>query len=168
MRDKHSRRRVAAAVVAGAALIYSPLAQADETPFWGGWYKITFHTDQKSGTSIAATQQETPYTAWYKITTTCAGSKCVASVIDGPTPKDNVVQSVTFDWTGSTWSRANSWNWDCLRPDGTTTLDPANSVTTYTPQSDGTLAGTFTTTIEGGACQGTVAIPVTAVAGQPK
>ena len=168
MRDKHSRRLVAAAVVAGAALIYSPLAQADETPFWGGWYKITFHTDQKSGTSIAATQQETPYTAWYKITTTCSGGKCVASVIDGPTPKDNVVQSVTFDWTGSAWSRSNDWSWDCTHPDGTTTLDPANSVTTYTPQSDGTLAGTFTTTIEGGACQGTVAIPVTAVAGQPK
>ena len=82
MRDKHSRRLVAAAVVAGAALIYSPLAQADETPFWGGWYKITFHTDQKSGTSIAATQQETPYTAWYKITTTCSGGKCVAWFTD--------------------------------------------------------------------------------------
>jgi hypothetical protein len=40
-------------------------------------------------------------------------------------------------------------------------------VTTYTPQSDGSLAGTFTTTVEGGACQGTVTIPVTAVAGQP-
>ena len=153
--------------MSAAGLLAAPMAHADETPFWGGWYKITFHTDQKSGTSIAATQQETPYTAWYKITTTCSGGKCVASVIDGPTPKDNVVQSVTFDWTGSTWSRANSWNWDCLRPDGTTTLDPANSVTTYTPQSDGTLAGAFTTTIDGGACQGTVSIPVTAVAGQP-
>ena len=74
--------------LAALALIGSPAAQAEETPFWGGWYKITFHTDQKSGTSIASTQQETPYTAWYKITTTCSGSKCVASVIDGPTPKD--------------------------------------------------------------------------------
>ena len=141
MRDKHSRRLVAAAVVAGAALIYSPLAQADETPFWGGWYKITFHTDQKSGTSIAATQQETPYTVWYKITTTCSGGKCVASVIDGPTPKDNVVQSVTFDWTGSAWSRSNDWSWDCTHPDGTTTLDPANSVTASPPSHSPTPTG---------------------------
>lgn len=155
-----------AAVLAGG-LLAGPTAHADETPFWGGWYKITFHTDQKSGSSIAATQRETPYTAWYKITTNCSGGKCVASVIDGPTAKDNVVQSVTFEWTGKSWSRSNSWSWDCLHPDGTTTLDPANSVTTYTPQSDGSLAGTFQTTIETGVCQGTVTIPVTAVAGEP-
>ena len=36
-------------------------------------------------------------------------------------------------------------------------------MTTYTPQPDGTLAGTFQTTIDSGACQGTVAIPLTAV-----
>lgn len=149
------------------AALAAPVASADETPFWGGWYTITFHTDQKSGTSIAATQQETPYTAWYKITTDCAGGTCVASVVDGPTPKDNVVQSVRFDWTGSQWSRSNSWRWDCLLPDGTITYDPATSVTTYTPQSDGSLAGTFTTTIDSGACQGSVTIPLTAVAGQP-
>ena len=163
----HHRQTTALAALLAAGALAVPMAHADGTPFWGGWYRITFHTDQKSGTSIAATQQETPYTAWYKITTNCSGGKCVASVIDGPTPKDNVVQSVTFEWTGSTWSRSNSWSWDCLHPDGTTTLDPANSTTTYTPQSDGTLAGTFQTTIDGGACQGTVTIPLTAVAGQP-
>ena len=163
----HHRQTTALAALLAAGALAVPMAHADGTPFWGGWYRITFHTDQKSGTSIAATQQETPYTAWYKITTNCSCGKCVASVIYGPTPKDNVVQSVTFEWTGSTWSRSNSWSWDCLHPDGTTTLDPANSTTTYTPQSDGTLAGTFQTTIDGGACQGTVTIPLTAVAGQP-
>lgn len=30
-------------------------------------YKITFQTDQKSGTSVAAKQSEQPYTAWYKL-----------------------------------------------------------------------------------------------------
>lgn len=163
----HNRLMTALTALAATGLLAGPIAHADETPFWGGWYKITFHTDQKSGTSIAATQQETPYTAWYKITTNCSGGKCTASVIDGPTPKDNVVQSTTFDWTGSKWSRSNSWSWDCLHPDGTTTLDPANSTTTYTPQSDGSLAGTFQTTIESGVCQGTITIPLTAVAGQP-
>lgn len=149
-------------VLAGAAaLVLAAPAHADEA-FWGGWYKITFHTDQKSGTSIAASQQETPYTASYKITTDCSSGTCIASVVDGPTPKDNVVQTTTFQWTGSQWTRSNSWRWDCTLPDWTITYDPANSVTTYTPQPDGSLAGTFTTTIDSGACQGTVTIPVTA------
>ncbi|WP_328356958.1 hypothetical protein OG976_01555 [Mycobacterium sp. NBC_00419] len=164
--NRHSRPLTTLATLLVCCALATPTAYAD-TPFWGGWYKITFHTDQKSGTSIAATQQETPYTAWYKMTTDCSGATCVASVLDGPTPKDNVVQSVKFDWTGSQWSRSNSWRWDCLLPDGTITYDPANSVTTYAPQSDGSLAGTFTTTIDSGACQGTVTIPLTAVAGQP-
>ncbi|AKK30626.1 hypothetical protein AB431_17440 [Mycobacterium sp. EPa45] len=143
-------------------LVAAPVAHADEA-FWGGWYKITFHTDQKSGTSVAATQQETPYTASYKITTDCSGGICTASVIDGPTAKDNAAQNTSFVWSGSQWSRSNSWRWDCALPDGTITYDPAHSVTTYTPQSDGSLAGSFATTIESGACQGAVTIPVTAV-----
>jgi hypothetical protein len=85
----------------------------------------------------------------------------VASVQQGPTPKDNVAQSLTFDWTGSQWSRTNSWRWDCLLPDGTITFDPASSVTTYTPQADGSLTGTFATNIGGGVCAGTVYIPLT-------
>lgn len=149
-------------VLTGAlALTLAAPAHADEA-FWGGWYKITFHTDQKSGTSVAATQQETPYTASYKITTDCSSGTCIASVLDGPTPKDNVVQTTTFQWTGSQWTRSNSWRWDCTLPDGTITYDPASSVTNYTPQPDGSLAGTFATTIDSGACQGTVSIPVTA------
>lgn len=150
-------------VASGAAvlLIAAPVAHADEA-FWGGWYKITFHTDQKSGTSKAATQPEAPYTASFKITTDCSADICTASVLDGPTPKDNAAQSTSFVWTGSQWSRSNSWRWDCALPDGTITYDPAHSVTTYTPQPDGSLAGTFETTIESGACQGTVTIPMTA------
>ena len=161
---KCSRGLIAvAAMLTGGSLVAAPIAQADETPYWGGRYKVTFHTDQKSGTSIAATQTETPYTASYMFTTDCSSGECVASAIDGPTPKQNVSRSTKFDWTGSQWSRSNSWNWDCLLPDGTITFDPANSVTTYVPQSDGSLAGTFLTTISSGACQGTVSIPLTAV-----
>ena len=150
------------AMLMGGSLFSAPIAQADATPHWGGLYKIAFHTDQKSGTSMAAGQIGTPYTATYEFTTDCSSGKCVASAIDGPTPKDNVSRSIKFDWTGSQWSRSNSWNWDCLLPDGTITFDPANSVTTYVPQSDGSLAGTFQTSINSGACQGTVTIPLTA------
>ena len=152
---------IAAAAI--AALAVAPAAWADPAPNWDGWYKITFHTDQKSGTSSAATQAEEPYTAWYKFATDCSSGTCVASVVDGPTPKDNVPQSTKFEWTGSQWSRTNSWRWDCALGDGTITFDSASSVTTYTPQADGSLTGTFATNIGGGACQGTVYIPLTAV-----
>jgi hypothetical protein len=164
MLEKHSRGLIAvAAILMGGSLVVAPIAQADETPYWGGRYKVTFHTDQKSGTSIAATQSEAPYTVGYMFTTDCTSGECVASALDGPTPKDNVSPSTKFDWTGSRWSRSSSWNWDCQLPDGTITFDPANSVTNYVPQSDGSLAGTFQTTISSGACQGTVSIPLTAV-----
>ncbi|CAN5262138.1 hypothetical protein BH09ACT8_BH09ACT8_56960 [soil metagenome] len=155
-----------AALVSGA-LVVAPAAVADDTEHWDGAYKITFHTDQKSGTSVAATQQETPYTATYTLVTDCTSGTCVASVVDSPTPKDNVAQSVSFDWTGAQWTRSSSWKWDCLLPDGTITYDPAYSLTNYVPQADGSLAGTFQTTVSEGACQGTVSIPVTAVAVQP-
>ena len=152
---------VPAAVAAGMAA--APAAPASPAPAWDGWYRITFHTDQKSGTSVAATQSEESYTAAYRFSTDCSTGSCVASVVQGPNPKDNVAQAVAFNWTGSQWSRTNNWRWDCLLPDDTITFDPASSVTTYSPQADGSLTGTFATNIGDGACQGTVYIPLTAV-----
>ncbi len=151
------------AMLIAAPLAGAPIGHTDPAPTWSGNYKITFHTDQKSGSSMAATQSEEPYSATYQFSTDCSSGACVASAVDGPTPKDNVSRSVKFDWTGSRWSRTNTWRWDCLLPDRTITYDPATSVTTYRPQADGSLTGTFETTISGGACQGTVTIPVTAV-----
>jgi hypothetical protein len=164
MVEKCSRALPAvAAMLMGGSLVAAPITRAEDTPYWGGRYAVTFHTDQKSGTSVAATQAEAPYTASYMFTTDCSAGECVASTIDGPTPKDNVSRSTKFDWTGSDWSQSTSWNWDCLLPDGTITFDPANSVTNYVPQPDGSLTGTFHTTISSGVCQGIVSIPLTAV-----
>ncbi|OBF25054.1 hypothetical protein [Mycobacterium sp. ACS4331] len=156
------RTLIVTTALSGAAVVAVPAAQAADEAFWGGRYKVTFHTDQKTGTSIAATQTETPYTASYMFSTDCSSGTCVASATDGPVPKENVTRAMRFDWTGSVWSRSNNWNWDCLLPDGTITYDPAKSVTTYTPQPDGTLKGSFETTISTGACEGTVTIPLTA------
>ncbi len=170
MRFRASRapRRVGVAsaliVLAGAG---TGPAHADPAPGWNGWFRITFHTDQKAGTSIAAQQAEEPYSAWYKFATDCSSGTCQASVVTGPNPKDNVTQSTKFDWNGTQWSHTGGWRWDCLLPDGTITYDPASSVTTYSPQPDGSLTGTFATNIGSGACQGTVYIPVTAVPGDP-
>ncbi len=162
MRRHHRHTLIVTAAVISATLAAAPVAQAADEAFWGGQYKVTFHTDEKTGTSIAATQTETPYTASYVFSTDCSSGTCVASATDGPVPKENVTRAMRFDWTGSVWSRSNNWNWDCLLPDGTITYDAAKSVTTYTPQPDGTLKGTFETTITTGACEGTVTIPLTA------
>ena len=51
--------------------------------------------------------------------------------------------------------------------DRTITFDPASSVTTYSPQPDGSMKGMFATNIGDGACQGTVYIPLTAIPSQP-
>ena len=157
----------AASALTAGVMVFAPTAAADPAPNWSGWYKITFQTDQKSGTSVAAKQGEESYTAWYEFTTDCSSGSCVASVTDGPTPKDNAVKSTTFDWTGTQWSRTNNWRWDCVLPDRTITFDPASSVTTYNPQPDGSLTGMFATNIGSGACEGTVYIPLTAVPTQP-
>lgn len=156
-----TRPAPALAVLVAAALTLAPAAGA-EPAAWDGWYKITFHADRKTGTSAAAQQSEQPYTAWYKFETDCSSGTCTASVVDGPTPKDNVPQTTRFEWTGSQWTRSDTWRWDCLLPDRTVTFDAASSVTNYTPQADGSLTGTFGTNIGSGACQGTVYIPVTA------
>jgi len=162
-----SRLGAVGAVALAASMTVAPTAWAEPAPTWNGWYQVTFHTDQKTGTSSAARQSEEAYTAWYNFGTDCSSGTCVASVLDGPAPKDNASQATKFDWTGSQWSRTNNWRWDCLLPDRTITFDPASSVTTYTPQDDGSLKGTFSTNIGGGACEGTVYIPLTATPGDP-
>ena len=162
-----SRLGAVGAVALAASMTVAPTAWAEPAPNWNGWYQVTFHTDQKTGTSSAARQSEEAYTAWYNFGTDCSSGTCVASVLDGPAPKDNASQATKFDWTGSQWSRTNNWRWDCLLPDRTITFDPASSVTTYTPQNDGSLKGTFSTNIGGGACEGTVYIPLTATPGDP-
>jgi hypothetical protein len=162
------RRAPSAAVaLSAAALLVAPAAHGAPAPNWNGWYKVTFHTDQKTGTSTAASQREEAYTAWYRFSTDCSSGTCVASVDDGPTPKTNADAATTFTWTGSQWSRTATWRWDCLLPDRTITFDPASSTTTYSPQPDGSLTGTFSTNIGGGACAGTVYIPLTAVPADP-
>ena len=167
-----SHLRAAGALALAASLIVfptvvAPTASAEPAPNWNGWYRVTFHTDQKTGTSVAAGQSEEAYTAWYNFGTDCSSGTCVASVLEGPVPKENASKATKFDWTGTQWSLTDNWRWDCLLPDRTITFDPASSVTTYTPQADGSLKGTFSTNIGGGACEGTVYIPLTATPGTP-
>lgn len=153
-----------AAVAMAGSLCLAPAAQAGGVPAWNGPYAVTFHVDQKSGTSIAASQPEAAYTRTYVFATDCSSGDCVATIVDGPPSKNLVVpQPMSFTWDGTQWEQTNTWKWDCLRPDGAIEWNPADSIVNYVPQADGSLSGVFRTDITRGECQGSVQIPVSAV-----
>ena len=149
-----------------AALGLAPAAFAGDVHVWDGTYAVTFFVDQKTGTSVAATQVENRYADNYTFDTSCSGGTCVATIVGGPAPRNATVpvpEPVTFTWNGSAWTSATTIQWNCLMPDGSTQLNPAYSQVTYTPLADGTIAGRWHSDIRGGACEGTVDITMAAV-----
>jgi hypothetical protein len=154
----------AVSVGAVAALGLAPAAVAGGVPVWDGAYTVTFFVDQKSGTSVAATQTETRYSDNYTFDTSCSGGSCVATIVGGPAPRNSTVPvPVTFTWSGSAWTSTTNYQWNCLMPDGSVQWNPASSEVAYTPQSDGTVTGRWHTDIASGACEGTVDITMAAV-----
>ena len=70
---EHLRAALAAlAALTVFPVVSAPLSAAEPAPNWNGWYRITFHTDQKSGSSLAAKQSEEAYTASFQFTTDCS------------------------------------------------------------------------------------------------
>lgn len=163
--------RLLCAALPAAALWLAPVAQADEPPPLRGDYALTFHTDQKTGTSAAASQYEVAYKRNYAFATVCSPEGCSASIVDGSAPKiAGSPQPLTVDpdnpspfhWDGQQWVQTTRWQWDCLWPDGTVEWNPATSRVTLKPDGDGVFTGIFSTDISRGVCEGTVNIPVTA------
>ncbi|MFG1935273.1 hypothetical protein ACGFK1_32200 [Mycobacterium sp. NPDC048908] len=144
------------------AMLGSAPASAD-TATWNGEYAITFIVGPKSGTSVAAGQPEGQYTDTYGFSSSCSGGTCTATIVSGPAPRNPTVpQPVRFTWDGSSWAQSSDYQWDCMMPDTTIEWNPAHTEVRYTPQPDGTLAGTMHTEILSGACQGTLDINMTA------
>jgi hypothetical protein len=140
-----------------------PTASAD-SPSWNGQYAITFIVGPKSGTSTAAGQPEVQYTDVYGFSSSCANGKCTATIVSGPAPRNPTVpQPVQFVWDGSSWTQDSDFQWDCMMDDGTVQWSPARANVRYTPQPDGSLAGTMHTDILSGPCQGTLEMNMTAV-----
>lgn len=140
-----------------------PSVASGDPPSWNGEYAITFIVGPKDGTSVAASQPEVQYTDTYTFHSSCAGGKCVATIVGGPPPRNPTVpQPVQFTWDGSSWTQASDFQWDCMMPDTSIQWSPAHGTTRYTPQPDGTLAGTIHTDILSGPCQGTLDINMTA------
>jgi hypothetical protein len=151
-----------AAVSLGISVCLAPPALAD--PSWNGQYEVTFFTAQKSGTSMAANQPESMHVDVYTFSSSCSSGKCVATITDGPAPRNPTVpQPVQFTWDGSAWVSNTTWRWACLLDDGTIEWSPAGSTARYTPKPDGSLMGEWHTDIASGACQGTLDMPMEAV-----
>lgn len=143
-------------------LLLPPTAFAD-SPSWNGEYAITFIVGPKSGTSLAAGDPEVQYTDNYGFRSSCTGGKCIATIVSGPPPRNPTVpQPVQFTWDGSSWRQVSDFQWDCMMPDTTIEWDPARADVRYTPQPDGSLAGTMHTNILSGTCQGTLDMNMTA------
>jgi hypothetical protein len=156
-------RVASAAASLGASLCLAPAAHASEVASWNGEYVMVLAANAKSGTSIAARQNEFAHRTNVSLTSTCTAGVCVATVNNPPPPKNQSMPStIEFTWNGAQWVREMTWKWDCLLPDGTIDYAPAKSITVYTPGQYGILTGVFHTDITSGACQGNVDMPVSA------
>ncbi len=162
--DRRSLRALFGVCAASAAVaLWLPAAASADPASWNGEYAITFIVGPKSGTSMAAGQPEQQHTETYGFQSSCAGGTCTATITSGPPPSNPTVpQPVRFTWDGSAWTQASDFQWQCMMPDETIQWNPAHAEVRYTPQADGSLAGTMHTEIAGGACQGTVEMNMTA------
>jgi hypothetical protein len=162
--------RLAAALVGAfavaacaAGLIAAPPASAAPQP-WNGRYQFVTYASQKAGTSPAARQPEKDFGAVFALSTACAATRCVATVVGGPAPGNPTVpQPTRYTWNGSEWATSYEWLWDCFLGDGyQKQWARATSWTYYAPQADGSLRGTWHTDISEGACRGSVVMAVSA------
>jgi hypothetical protein len=161
----HRKRAITAALSLGLSLCCAPPTYADPAPaMLNGRYTVTRFVDQKTGSSIAASQDEKASAEVYDFVTSCSTSTCVATIVDGPAPTNPTIPlPPRYVWDGTQWVEIFNWQWDCLRPDGMKEWNPARSQAVYRPQQDGSFKGQSHTDIWSGTCQGTVDLPVAAV-----
>lgn len=147
-----------------ALFAMGPIRAGAESPSWNGKYMLVGYADQKTGNSRAAKQPEALFSGEMTFVTQCSGGSCVATVVDGPRPKNPTVPlPERYTWDGGRWANVYDWQWDCFVADGVPKVwAPARSWTYYIPQPDGTLRGTWMTEIYGGPCEGSVWMPVAA------
>ncbi|MGY4649204.1 Rv2253 family sensor-like surface protein [Mycobacterium sp. URHB0021] len=153
-----------ASCVAAACISVSAAAEA-AGPAWNGRYSVVTYASQKTGSSGAARQPESDFSAQFDFVTDCSSGRCIATA-NGPAPSNPTIpRPAQYGWDGSRWLSVYTWQWECYRGE---TLPreyaPARSQVFYAP-SDGSLFGTWQTEILSGACRGTVVMPVVAYPG---
>jgi hypothetical protein len=153
---------VVAAVAVAAGLVIPPADAAGQT--WSGRYSLVRNASGKTGTSLAASQWEPDFSDEYVFATDCRTGTCIATVVDGPQPKNPTLpQPPRYTWDGEKWVHIYNWQWDCYQGDGVPKVwAPARSIAFYAPMSDGSLRGSWRTDIQGGPCNGFVEMAVAA------
>ncbi len=157
------RVAAAAALAVVIAAITAPTGAAD-TAAWNGRYRLFGYAAEKAGTSIAARQPESTFSAEYVVVSMCSGGQCVATLADGPTPTNPTIpHPLRYKWDGTQWGSSFDWQWECFQGDGQPVqFSAARSWTFYAPQPDGSLRGRWYTDILSGPCRGNVIMPVAA------
>jgi hypothetical protein len=158
------RTAYALLILALGSIGVAPIAHAT-LPGWNGTWSLVRYAAAKSGTSLAARQPEPTFSDDYLFLTQCSTTACVATVVNGPKPKNPTLpQPPQYTWDGSRWVHVYDWQWDCYLGEGVPKAwAPAHSVAYYTPQTDGkSLRGVWRTDIDGGPCDGDVVMDVAA------
>lgn len=152
----------AALLTLGSSVTGVGVAQAAGQP-WSGPYSMVTYASQKAGTSPTIRQPESDFSAVFTMSTSCAGSVCVATASGPASSNPTVPNPLTYSWDGQQWKAVYDWVWQCpLAGGGESQWSPARSFTYYTPQPDGSLRGLWHTDIATGACRGNVVMPVAA------
>jgi hypothetical protein len=154
---------IAATCVAAACISAAATAEA-AGPDWNGRYQIVTYASDKLGSSAAAGQPEPDFSAQYFLATDCTNGRCVATVVDGPSPSNPTIpQPIRYTWDGARWVYIYDWQWECFRGDDLPReFAAARSRVFYAPSPDGSLYGTWHTDIFEGMCRGNVTMPVAA------
>lgn len=151
------------AAMAMSTAIHPAPALAAPKP-WNGKYQMITYASKKAGTSPASRQTENDFGALFTMSTSCTVTTCVATVVDGPRPGNQTVPwPARFTWNGSEWTTAYEWLWDCLVGGDQKQWAHATSWTSYKPEPDGSLKGSWHTDIAEGPCRGSVVMPVAAL-----
>jgi hypothetical protein len=155
--------QVVAVIFAGVSVVGAATVDAAGQE-WSGRYTVVSYAAAKTGTSVAARQPEPDFSAEYVFVTECSSGKCVATVVDGPVPRNSTLpQPQRYTWDGTQWEYVYDWQWECFRGDGVPRVfSAARSWMFYVPQSDGSLQGAWHTDIFSGDCRGNVIMPVAA------
>ena len=97
---------LAAAVAVAALWPAGPAGAAPAAPTpLNGRYQMVTYASQKAGTSAAARQREGDFGAVFTLSTACSGSRCLATVVDGPPPGNpSIPQPIRYTWNGSDWT----------------------------------------------------------------
>ena len=97
----------------------APVASAGEVASWNGEYVMVLSTNAKSGTSIAASQNEFAHRTSVTLSSSCTAGVCIATVNNPPAQERIHAAHNRIHLERCSVGARDDLAWDCLLPDGT-------------------------------------------------